>query len=68
MSISETVMNHLKNNSIDYFVVRHPHSSTSLESASSAHVDANQIAKGVLGPVNTINMAALPPQIEPGAP
>ena len=48
MSIAEAVINHLEKKSVEHLVVKHPHSSTSLGSARTAHIDANQIAKGVL--------------------
>lgn len=48
MSVAQTVIDHLKNKTVDYQLIRHPHSSSSLGSAITAKVDPNQIAKGIL--------------------
>jgi Ala-tRNA(Pro) deacylase len=48
MPIAHRVSEYLAEQDADYDVVRHPHSSTSLESAHFAHVPGNRIAKSVL--------------------
>ncbi len=48
MQIPNTVIKHLQQNYVDYQVIPHPHSQTSLETAKSAQVDSHKIAKGVL--------------------
>jgi len=48
MAIPETVVDYLDHSNVDYQVHKHAHTATTLESAYSAHVPAEQIAKGVL--------------------
>lgn len=48
MSIPDTVVEYLDRSEVNYQIHRHSHTATSLESAYSAHVPAEQIAKGVL--------------------
>jgi len=48
MSIAKTVKNYLKQNSIDYDVLLHPHSGSSHETATAAHVREDHIAKAVM--------------------
>lgn len=48
MTIPETVVNYLDHANVNYQVHRHAHTASSLQSAYSAHVPAEQIAKGVL--------------------
>lgn len=48
MAIAKTVVKHLKQYNVAHEVVQHPRSESSLESARTAHIDANDLAKGVL--------------------
>lgn len=48
MGISHRVEKYLDDKGVDYQVRKHAHTGSTLESAYSAHVPANQIAKGVL--------------------
>jgi Ala-tRNA(Pro) deacylase len=48
MAIPPTVLAFLESADVDYLIHRHSHTATSLQSAYSAHVPAEQIAKGVL--------------------
>ncbi|MBN1377662.1 MAG: YbaK/EbsC family protein [Gammaproteobacteria bacterium] len=48
MTIAQTVNRHLNKKHIDYQVVHHRPSGSSLESARSAHVNSQEIAKGIL--------------------
>ncbi len=48
MTIAQTVSRHLDGKHIEYQVVHHRHSGSSLESARSAHINSQEIAKGVL--------------------
>ncbi|HID81487.1 MAG TPA: YbaK/EbsC family protein [Chromatiales bacterium] len=48
MTIPETVVNYLDHANVNYQIHRHAHTASSLQSAYSAHVPAEQIAKGVL--------------------
>ena len=48
MSIASGVINYLVDRHVDFDVVDHPHSATSLETAQSAHVPGDRLAKSVL--------------------
>ncbi len=48
MSMSLTVENYLQQNDIHYSLLKHPYSSTSMETAHSAHVMPAQLAKAVI--------------------
>jgi Ala-tRNA(Pro) deacylase len=48
MSIAITVNSALRENDIEYHILRHPHSRHSAESAEAAHVSGEQVAKAVL--------------------
>jgi len=48
MTIAQTVQNHLTNRSIHYDVITHSPTGSSSETAQSAHVPGDRIAKGVL--------------------
>lgn len=48
MTIPATIVDYFKKKDIPCAIVSHPYSSTSLESAHAAHVDADSVAKGVL--------------------
>ncbi len=48
MTIAQTVQNHLKDRSIHYDVITHTPTGSSSETAQSAHVPGNRIAKGVV--------------------
>jgi Ala-tRNA(Pro) deacylase len=48
MPLSRRVTNYLREQDADYSVVRHPHSSTSIESAELAHISGDRIAKSVV--------------------
>jgi len=48
MSMAPRIEAHLGRVGINYSVVHHPHSSTSLQSARVAHVPASQVAKAVM--------------------
>ncbi len=48
MSIASGVINYLVDRHVNFDVVSHPHSATSLETAQSAHVSGDRLAKSVL--------------------
>ena len=48
MSIPATVVEYLDQAGVDYRVVEHPHSESSLRTAEVAHVSGEHVAKGVL--------------------
>lgn len=48
MTIAATVSQYLRDQSVDYQLVQHPHSATSRESAHAAHVREDQVAKAIL--------------------
>lgn len=48
MGIASGVINYLVDQNVDFEVVTHPHSASSLETARSAHVSGNNIAKSVV--------------------
>jgi Ala-tRNA(Pro) deacylase len=48
MSMASNVRNYIDRTGIHYSVDRHPHTYTSMHTAQSAHVPADQVAKGVL--------------------
>lgn len=48
MSISSTVQHYLQQNDIPYELVPHPHTETSMDASSAAHVSAAKIAKPVI--------------------
>lgn len=48
MTIAARVSQYLRDQSVDYQLVQHPHSATSRESAHAAHVREDQVAKAIL--------------------
>jgi Ala-tRNA(Pro) deacylase len=46
--ISQTLQHYLEQHHVPYEVIQHPHSTRSLESASTAHVDPDRVAKAVV--------------------
>jgi Ala-tRNA(Pro) deacylase len=48
MSIPARILEYLDRAGVDYGVVHHPHSETSMRTAEAAHVSGEQVAKGVL--------------------
>ena len=48
MAIAETVKNYLNRKTVDYTLSVHPHSGSSHETAETAHVDEDHIAKAVI--------------------
>jgi len=48
MAIADTVKNFLENNLVEYYLVPHPHTGSSHETAEATHVDEDHIAKGVM--------------------
>ena len=48
MAIVATIKKYLDQKGIDYDIVSHPHTTSSLQTAESAHIDGNRIAKGVV--------------------
>jgi Ala-tRNA(Pro) deacylase len=48
MSVSASVHEHLKGKGVNYDILQHPHSRTSLESARLARLSPKQVVKGVL--------------------
>jgi Ala-tRNA(Pro) deacylase len=48
MAIAATLERHLKASGVDYRLVRHPHSGSSMETAESAHVPGDALAKGLV--------------------
>ena len=48
MAIAETVKNYLEQKSIQYYVVPHPHTGSSHETAEACHVEEDHIAKAVM--------------------
>jgi Ala-tRNA(Pro) deacylase len=48
MSIPATVKSYLNERSIDYSVVPHPHTRSSMDTAASAHVPGDRLAKAVI--------------------
>jgi Ala-tRNA(Pro) deacylase len=48
MAIATTLKSYLKDHHVEYDMVKHPHSSTALESAHSAHLPSHQVAKAVV--------------------
>lgn len=62
MAISTTVYNWLQDHDVDYEVLPHSHSSSSLQTAIAAHVPARQLAKAVVlkDPSGHHIMAVLP--------
>jgi Ala-tRNA(Pro) deacylase len=48
MAIATTLKSYLDNHHVEYDMVKHPHSSTALESAHSAHLPSHQVAKAVV--------------------
>ena len=48
MAIAETVRRYLKDHSVNFDVVSHPHTGSSHESAEAAHVNEDHIAKAVV--------------------
>jgi Ala-tRNA(Pro) deacylase len=61
MPIAHRVSEYLAEQDADFDIIRHPHSSTSIESAQLAHVPGNRIAKSVvLGDERGYLLAVLP--------
>lgn len=48
MGIAKTLENHLRAKRIDYHLVAHPHTGSSMETAESAHVPGDALAKAVI--------------------
>lgn len=48
MAVAETVQRYLAEHSVDYALVRHPHTGSSHETAEAAHVREDHIAKAVI--------------------
>ena len=48
MSVSASVHEHLNRKGVNYDLLNHPHSNSSLESARLAQIPPNQVVKGVL--------------------
>jgi Ala-tRNA(Pro) deacylase len=48
MFVSQTVMGYLERSGVDYELVAHPHSATSLQTARAAHIEPHKLAKAVL--------------------
>ncbi|SHG17781.1 Ala-tRNA(Pro) deacylase [Microbulbifer donghaiensis] len=48
MTIAARVSQYLRDQSVDYQLIQHPHSHTSRESAHAAHVREDQVAKAIL--------------------
>lgn len=48
MAIATTLQRHLRDKGIDYRLMNHPHSGSSMETAESAHVPGDALAKGVV--------------------
>ena len=48
MSISQTVKSYLEDKSVDYQLITHSHTRSSLESAGAAHVASDHLAKAVI--------------------
>jgi Ala-tRNA(Pro) deacylase len=48
MSIAATVYSALDRNAVEYDILNHPHSATSSQTAETAHVSGEQVAKAVL--------------------
>jgi len=48
MAIATTLKSYLEDHHVSYDMVNHPHSTTALESAHSAHVPSHQVAKAVV--------------------
>lgn len=48
MSISNTVRSFLESNSVDYDLIAHTHTQSSMESAGAAHIPSEQLAKAVI--------------------
>ncbi len=48
MTIAQTISRHLDGKHVEYQVVHHRHTGSSLETARSAHISSQEIAKGVL--------------------
>ena len=48
MTVATKVKSYLNENGIEYDVVTHPHTTSSLQTAESAHVSGHRIAKGVV--------------------
>lgn len=48
MTVANRVVRYLREQDVDYEVLRHPHSSSSMESAEFAHIPGARIAKSVL--------------------
>ena len=48
MAIAGTVKKYLEEKGVDYQVVDHPHTTSSLRTAESAHISGHRIAKGVV--------------------
>jgi Ala-tRNA(Pro) deacylase len=48
MSVSATVRSYLDQRSIEYTVVQHPHTRSSMDTAASAHVPGDRLAKAVI--------------------
>ena len=48
MAIATTLKSYLEKHNVKYDVIHHAHSSTSLESAHSAHIPSHQLAKAVV--------------------
>lgn len=61
MGVSPTLQNHLSQNDVDYTLVPHPHTASSMETAQAAHVPGGSLAKAVImkGPDGFI-MVVLP--------
>lgn len=61
MAIPSTVKNYLEKNQLDYDLVAHRHTTSSLETAATSHIAADSIAKGViLKDANGFVLAVLP--------
>ncbi|UHD14800.1 aminoacyl-tRNA deacylase [Thiocapsa bogorovii] len=48
MSIPSTLQSYLKEQSVDFALVRHPHTGASMDTAQAAHVPGDHLAKGVV--------------------
>lgn len=48
MAIASTVKNYLDQASVDYYLIPHPHSGSSHETAEAAHIEEDHIAKAVV--------------------
>jgi len=48
MAIAKTLQRHLKDKGIDYRLIQHAHAGSSMQTAESAHVPGDALAKGVI--------------------